>query len=238
MNPYTTGGPTHEASGRDDVALGDLPEMRRLLRAAERAGHIRSDLRRVRFWVVEFSWDSKPPDPGGLGWRIHARWTAEALYRAWLAGVSHFFWLPLRDRRVPEGVPPHRIEQGGLYLRGSTLARDRPKRALRAFRFPFVAFRARRGVRVWGRTPTSGRGKVRVEVRRRGRWRRVATLRANRDGIFRKLVPTGYGRGKRGFVRGRYRKRESVPFSLRPVRDFYAPPFGLAPGQSHVPWRR
>jgi hypothetical protein len=235
-NPYTTGGPTHEAAGRDEVSLGDLPEMARLLRAAERAGRIRTDLRRVPFWVTEFAWDSKPPDPGGLAWRIHARWVAEAMYRAWRAGVSAFFWFGLRDP-APSREPPHTTVESGLYLRGETFAGDRPKRVLHAFRFPFVAFRGARGIRVWGRTPTSSAGPVRIEVRKGRRWRRIAVLRADRNGIFGKVVRTRFGRGKRGLVRARYRKRVALPFSLRYIGDFYAPPFGLAPGQSHVPQR-
>src|SRR3954451_12035937 len=86
-NPYTSRGPTHSAAGPDDVSLGDLPDMVRLLRAAERAGQIKTQLHPIPFWVTEFSWDSKPPDPGGLAWGILARWTSEAMYRCWLAGV-------------------------------------------------------------------------------------------------------------------------------------------------------
>jgi len=236
-NPYTTGGPTHEAAGRDEVSLGDLPEMTRLLRAAERADRIRSQLRSVPFWVTEFSWDSKPPDPGGIAARIHARWAAEAIYRAWSAGASAFFWFGLRDP-ARSGEPYHRTVDSGLYLRRASPAADKPKRVLRAFQFPFVAFRAERGIRVWGRTPPARAGRVRIEVKRRRGWHRIASLGANRSGIFAKLIRTGFGRNKRGLVRARFRSRESLPFSLRYVGDFYAPPFGLAPGQSHVPQRR
>jgi hypothetical protein len=158
------------------------------------------------------------------------------MFRAWAAGVSAFFWFGLRDQ-PPEEKPPWETFDSGLYLRGETLAGDRPKRALRAFEFPFVAFRNNRGVRVWGRTPRSGAGRVRIEVRTGRRWGRIATLRADRSGIFRAMIRTRYGRGKRGLVRARYRKRAALPFSLRYVGDFYAPPFGLAPGQSHVPQR-
>jgi hypothetical protein len=47
-HPYTSGGPTHEAQGGNDVSLGDLPEMARVLRAATRDGRITSS-RKVRF---------------------------------------------------------------------------------------------------------------------------------------------------------------------------------------------
>jgi hypothetical protein len=234
-NPYTTGGPTHHAADPDEVSLGDLPEMTRLLRAAERAARIRSALHPVPFWVTEFSWDSKPPDPGGLSWKILARWSAEAMYRAWHAGVSAFFWFGIRDRSNPSHVPPHLIENSGLYLRGRTVADDKPKRVFYAFRFPFVAFRGKSAIRVWGRTPNSAPGRVPVEVKVGRRWHRIATLHANRHGIFGKLVSTRYARKKRGLVRASYRGRHSLPFSLRYVGDFYAPPFGLAPGESHVP---
>ena len=45
-HPYTSGGPTHEACRPDDVSLGDLPEMRAVLDAAVRAGHVVSRRRR------------------------------------------------------------------------------------------------------------------------------------------------------------------------------------------------
>ena len=223
-NPYTTGGPTHHARDPDDVSLGDLPEMRRLLRAAERAGRIRSSLHPVPFWATEFSWDSRPPDPGGLPWRLHARWAAEAIYRAWKAGVSAFFWNKLRDQNPADG--PGNFAQGGLYLRGPSLAQDRPKRVLRAFRFPFVAFATGHGVRVWGRSPDSRAGRVAIEVRKDDHWRAIKSLRADRFGIFERVVDTAYGRGQRGFVRARYAGQTSVPFSLHYVHDTYVKPFG------------
>jgi len=225
MHPYTTGGPTHRASAPDDVSLGDLPELRRLLSAADRAGHIKGAFGHTPLWVTEFSWDSKPPDPGGLPTGIHARWTSEALYRAWQAGVQAFFWFGLRDQDRG-GAPFDQTVQSGLYFRGPTLADDRPKRALRAFRFPFVAFRSAKGVMFWGRTPTSESGEVRLLIRKGGRWTPLKSVRANPNGFFQGSVPTPYGRGLRGLVKARYRTGASVPFSLHPVKDFYQPPFG------------
>ena len=52
------------------------------------------------------------------------------------------------------------------------------------------------------------------------------TARADRHGIFEGVAKGGYGRKKRGTVRARYRRERSVPFSLKPVRDFWQPPFG------------
>jgi hypothetical protein len=226
MNPFTTGSPTHRTPGPDDVSLSDLPELQRLLRAAERAGRIRSATRRVPLWVTEFSWDSRPPDPGGVPEKLHARWTAEAIYRAWAAGVSTFFWYELRDN-PRNGRPHEETVQSGLYLRrGDAVVHDRPKMALRAFRFPFVAFARRGGVFVWGRTPTSEGGNVVLQARVGRGWSRIGSARANEQGIFRTLLRTSYGRGGRGAVRAVYREATARPFSLRRVPDFYQPPFG------------
>src|SRR5919109_1734015 len=41
-HPYTEGGPTHAALSPDNVSIGDLPDMRAVLRAALRAGHVRA----------------------------------------------------------------------------------------------------------------------------------------------------------------------------------------------------
>jgi hypothetical protein len=224
IHPYTTGAPTHR--GRvDDVQLGDLKKLTKLLAAADRAGRIKGRFRRTPLWITEFSWDSKPPDPGGLKMAVVTRWTAEALYRAWLAGVSNFFWYPLRDE-LTRGSPFSETIQGGLFFRGETVAQDRPKKMLDAFRFPFVAFSQKNGFSYWGRTPSSKPGRVLVQIRQGGSWRNAVVARADKHGIFNGVVRGSYGRNRRGVVRARYRRDRAIPFSLKPVRDFYQPPFG------------
>jgi len=225
IHPYTTGGPTHRGK-QDDVQLGDLDKLRTLLEAADRAGRIHGRFRRTPLWITEFTWDSKPPDPGGLSMGIVARWTSEALHAAWRAGVSHFFWYPLRDESTG-GRSFSETIQGGLYFRGSTVAEDRPKRRLLgAFRFPFVAYSRPSGFYFWGRTPSSERGRVTIQIRKGGGWRDADMARADRNGIFSGVAKGGYGRQRWGAVRARYRRERSVPFSLRPVRGFHQPPFG------------
>lgn len=230
-NPYTTGGPAHAAAGKDDVSLGDLPRMAKLLKAAKAAGKIRTKRRSIQFWVTEFSWDSKPPDPGGVPMEILTRWTSEAMYRAWKAGVSKFFWFSLRDWPRSDGTPYRETIEAGLYFRGLSVAQDKPKRNLNAFRFPFVAFGGKRGVSIWGRTPTSTRGNVAVTYRAGGKWKQLTKVKADGDGIFKSFVKTRLARtlGKRktASVRATYRGQSARPFSLRPVKDYYQPPFGL-----------
>jgi concanavalin A-like lectin/glucanase superfamily protein len=187
VHPYTSGSPTHRASHPDDVSLGNLPDVRRLLEAAVRYHRIRSSIP-VRFFVTEFSWDTRPQDPNPLALPLglQARWTAEALYRMWKSGVSLATWFLLRDQSWPE-FP----FQSGLYFRsGIGVESDLPKPTLTAFRFPFVAYRQRRGTFVWGRTPGGRPGMVIVEQRLTRKWKRIATVRANGYGIFTSLLHT------------------------------------------------
>lgn len=228
-HPYTTGGPTHEGKV-DDLQMGDLAKLTELLKAADDAGRIHGRFRRTPLWSTEFSWDSKPPDPGGVPMRILTRWTAEALYRAWSAGVSRVFWYSLRDFAPDSKLPFSETLESGLYFRGATVAENRPKPSMYAFRFPFVAYSGKSGFSFWGRTPTSTRGKVVVQIWERRRWRNTAVARADRNGIFQGEVETAYGRKKHGTVRARYRGEAAPPFSLRPVKDFWQPPFGKPVG--------
>jgi hypothetical protein len=225
IQPYTTGGPTHKG-GVNDVELGDLDKLQALIDAADRAGRIKGSFTHTPLWITEFSWDSNPPDPGGLPMGIETRWTAEALYRAWLAGVTHFFWYSLRDDAPEPSKPFSETLQSGLYFRGATVAQDQPKEILYAFRFPFVAYPSRRGLRFWGRTPTSEPGKVAIQLLRHGRWRLAATVRASAAGIFAGRADKRYGLDRRGRARAVYGGEASVPFSMKPVPDFPQPPFG------------
>jgi hypothetical protein len=225
MHPYTTGGPTHKG-GINDVQLGDLEKLTTLLEAADRAGRIKGAFEHTPLWIMEFSWDSNPPDPGGLQMKIETRWTAEALHRAWSAGVDTFFWYSLRDAPPEPARPFSETLQSGLFFRGPTIQEDQPKEVLFAYRFPFVAYPRVKGLYFWGRTPNSKEGKVSIQLLKQGRWRTVFVARADRAGIFSGLVAKGYGRNKRGAARAVYQGEAGIPFSMRPVPDFVQPPFG------------
>ena len=223
VNP---GSPTHPAANPDSVSLSELPRMHRLLVAAARQGRIISSTP-LGFWVTEFGWDSRPPDSGGVPIRLHARWVAEALYRMWRAGVTVASWFLLRD-----GTGDDARFQSGLYFDCKSnvldVRCDRPKRSLTAFRFPFVAFREPTGggrVLIWGRTPRGAPGRVIVERSAGRRWLRVATLRADGNGIFTRRL----GVYRHGSLRARLASgaSRSLPFSLTRPRDFpINPPVG------------
>jgi hypothetical protein len=217
-NPYTAGGPTHHAVRPDDVSIADLPKMKAVLDAADAAGHVVSAAP-VRFWVTEFSWDSDPPDPAGVPTQLEGRWVAEALYRMWTDGVSLVTWFTIRDH--PITTSPY---QSGLYYAGTTPQGDRPKPALTAFRFPFVAYAGGGRISVWGRTPTSKTASVAVEQRTGSRWTRVATLRADAAGIFSADLRTGLKGPLRAVVT--QPRATSLPFSLVRPPDATYQPFG------------
>ncbi|HET9163822.1 MAG TPA: hypothetical protein VFN89_10325 [Solirubrobacterales bacterium] len=225
IHPYTTGGPRHKGPG-DDVELGDLDELQELLHAADQAGRIHGLEPQTPLWITEFSWDSKPPDPGGLPLRIGGRWVAEALYMAWKAGVTRFFWFTIRDDVSTPAQPFSATYQSGLYFRGAEPADDRPKRVMYAFRFPFVAYSRGSGFFFWGRTPTSDGGSVAIETKQREGWQRSFVAHADRHGIFTGVVHGLYGQREKGAVRARYRGEASLAFSLKRVREFHQPPFG------------
>jgi hypothetical protein len=223
VHPYTAGGPTHSAFKPDDVSIGDLPEVRRLLRAAVSAGHVASR-RSVRLWVTEFGWDTRPRDYYAVPLKLHARWVAEALYRMWGDGVTLVTWFAIRDD-ARRGREDGQIIQSGLYFRGRSIAHDRAKRSLTAFRFPFVAFRTGEKIRVWGRTPWGRPGNVVIERSVQSGWKRVARLQVDRYGVFRRTVPdTGIG----DLLRARLPNgsRISVPFSLTRPPELLVNPFG------------
>ena len=226
IHPYTSGGPTHEG-GVNDVELGDLSKLKTLLDAADRAGRIKGAFKHTPLWVMELSWDTNPPDPGGLPMKIESRWIAEALFNSWSIGIEYFFWYSLRDPDPEPSLPFSQTDQGGLYFRGATVAQDQPKEILFAFRFPFVAYpREKKGLVFWGRTPTGTPGRVVIQVLKHGHWRKAGVARADSAGIFRGIADHRYGRNRKGAARAVYEGGSSLPFSMKPVPDFPHPPFG------------
>ncbi|HEV2812324.1 MAG TPA: cellulase family glycosylhydrolase, partial [Solirubrobacteraceae bacterium] len=141
-HPYTSGNPSRKAVNEGDASIGDLPELRRILRST---GHGAAQL-----WVTEFSYDSAPPDPFAVPVHEHARWVSESLYRMWAQGVTLVTWFQLRDN--PQGTFHWGATyQSGLYFRTTDrYADEKAKPALRSIRFPFVALPSGSAVKLWG----------------------------------------------------------------------------------------
>jgi len=179
-HPYSFNGPFGHANRKDDVSLGDLPEMHAVLKQAMKLHRVVST-HPMQFWVTEFSWDTKPPRRHAAPIGLVSRWTAEAFYQMWRSGVSLVTWFGLKDKG---GKSPY---QSGLFFHAKSLARARAKPVRTAFRFPFVAYLGRGSVSVWGRDATSNKQVVTIQRRHgtHGNWRTVARVRSNRTGIFR-----------------------------------------------------
>jgi hypothetical protein len=226
IHPYTSGGPTHRG-GPDDVQLGDMEKLMLLLRAADEAGRIKGNLyKKTPLWITELSWDSNPGDPGGVPMPILSQWASEALYRTWKAGVKNFFWFSLVDFE-PEGRPFPESLESGLYFYTPDISQRQPKEVRDAYRFPFVAFpEKKKGLFVWGRTPTSTGGKVAIQILRGATWHTQSVLRADAHGMFSKTLNTGYGANKKGTARAVYLNESSIGFPMRRVGDYPQPPFG------------
>jgi hypothetical protein len=212
-HPYTEGGPTRKGRLRGNVSLGDLGDMRMVLNTAISARHVISS-KKVGLWVTEFSWDSNPPDPGGVWPQLEARWVSQALYQAWSSGVSVFSWFIVRD--LPFATSYY---QSGLYYDGEAgVGFGKPKPALTAFQFPFVAFKKPQNTAsVWGRTPASKAGTVLIEGKSGAAWKLVKRLSANRFGIFKAQVRIS---ATTTSLRARLAGggNVSIPFSLTPPR--------------------
>lgn len=164
INSY--GGPADEAEAPGDAASGDLDELERYLRAAEKAKTIRPRGKRP-LWVTEFWWPTSEVvgSPLVVDPATQARYVAQSLYLHWKAGaqVSTYFGLD---------TTPY-----GLFSPDGT-----PKPAFEAFRFPFVVDRGKKGkLLAWGKAPGAGQ----LEIQREGAngWETIKQL-AVKGGVF------------------------------------------------------
>jgi hypothetical protein len=169
----TSGGPHLSARNRNDLVIADFHRLRAVLRAAERAHHVRPRGRHP-LWVTEFWWTTEPNEFGFVvpSLRKQAYWIEEAFYLLWRQGASVAMNLYIRDN--PSGEV-----QTGLYL-----ADGNPKPSSQSFRFPFVSHRrSHKRVAVWGKAPRSGA--LAIQRRRpHGGWGTLKRLGVRRGEVF------------------------------------------------------
>jgi hypothetical protein len=179
-HPYSVAGPRRPALNAGDVSVPDLGRLTRIVRAAARADHVLPRARKP-LWITELSWDSSPPDPGGVPSTRHARWLTDALYLLWKQGAHAVLWTMVRDA-APHGGYAVTYQGGVLQLSGLA------KLAARAFAFPVACERMARGrLRVWGKAPRPGRLRI---VRDR---RTIRRLTVGRGGVFLLTVRSAHG---------------------------------------------
>jgi hypothetical protein len=162
-----SGPPEQKAFNRDDATIADFKRVRRLLKRAERAETVLPAGERGRpAWASEIWLQSDPP--GGFGsvpLRKHAQWIQRSLYLLWKQDAAAVIYYQLTDGGSSQGADP----AAGLYF-----ADGRRKPAYTAYRFPFVAEAGKGRERAWTIPPISG--KLEIESRKNGGWRREKSL--------------------------------------------------------------
>jgi hypothetical protein len=194
-HPYPIGPPGRHATNPDDVVVPDFAKIIDPLKTALAAGNVFPKARSKPVWATEMSWDSSPPDPGGIPAGQQAQYAAGAIYVLWRQGVRALYWWNLRDDAKGAGYTYSL--QSGVYYRGATVAQDTAKPSLTAFRFPFVAYRrysnfAGHGTALlWGMAPAPGR----VEIQRQAGsgWKTIKSATARGDHVFQLRVAAGRG---------------------------------------------
>jgi hypothetical protein len=178
-HPITTsGGPHRHALSHNDVFVADFPKVRRLLRAAERAKHVRPGGHHP-LWVTELWWITNPPNqsPFSFSPQKQARFIEEAFYMLWKQGVRVVVNQQIRDAQYNPQNPLATLQTGVFFFDGS------PKPSARTFMFPFVTHRkSRTRVGAWGKSPSSG--SLQIQRRRGGGWRTVKKLGVRRGQVF------------------------------------------------------
>ena len=210
QHPYTFGGtPTTSAVSRDGAALGNMPDIARTLKYAVRKRTV-SPRGSKRLWVTEFAWFSNPPGLANSGRELgepfprHAAYLSETAYRLWSQGFSALLWYGLEDLNdFPSGLYSGRAESA------------QPKPALTAFKFPFYADASGSRVLVWGLVSRGGKSKVRIEKKSGSRWKRVADLTSDSQGMVYKRLKGGRGTYRARALSGQKAGLESLGFAAR-----------------------
>jgi hypothetical protein len=175
------------------------------VRIAQRTGRL-LPARGTRLWVTELNWDYRADGTHPTSRATLLRWIPRGLYLLWREGVDLVTWQFVRD-------PPAKAHHpAGLYAADPAAPgdawRDRPKPAFAAFRFPFFAqTRARGRVEVWALLPPGAGSTASLQRRQGGRWRPLATVRANGAG----MVSTTLRLGGRPWLRVATRRRGASP---------------------------
>jgi hypothetical protein len=157
--------PQVEGLHPDDATPSDMGEMRKLLRAAEKANTVGGPGRHA-IWSTETWYESNPPEKTknkALSLKAHAQAMADAMYILWKSGAENVIWLQLRDSPYDPNGPALVGFQSGIYF-----LNEKPKPAVRMLRFPLVADRKGNKPKAvfWGIAP--GNGKLQIQVKSKG----------------------------------------------------------------------
>jgi hypothetical protein len=201
IHPYTLAAGPQAREARDDASIGQLGRVRATLDSLARRGKLP---RRLKIWITEFGYQTRPPDPFGT-----------PLRRApGLMDLSE--WIAFRNRRVAT-YSQYTLRDNDAWQSGLRFEGGRAKRGVYdAFRMPLlVRLLGGNRVEVFGGLRPAGSGSASIEVRvPGGRYRSVGRAPLNAAGYFRRVLRV------RGAAEARYRitiagrAREKSPVAL------------------------
>jgi hypothetical protein len=186
MDPYEVASPLTKAYNSNDISAPDLWKLTRMAAKAVRAGTALPRSHK-QLWVTEFSYDSNPPNPGGVSLTTQARWLEEALYLFWKQGVSTAVWYLVRDQAA--------TYNSASYYSGVYFYNGNPKPSLLAYQFPFLVWPNGRHATVWGISPKAG--SLTVQRRHGHSWKTLFKFRISAGGVFKRSI--------KGSLHGKFR---------------------------------
>ena len=97
--------PSYHPFNRNDVQVANFKSVRRTLRAAERAHHVRPRGHR-QLWATEYSWYTNPENPTGVSPMKQAKWIEQGFYLLWKQGIQLqrlALWSPVQSSGLSAG---------------------------------------------------------------------------------------------------------------------------------------
>ncbi len=214
-HPYTlAGGPrVRTSTHRDDASLDKIGRLTSTLDKLTRKKRFATRARQG-VWVTEFGYQTDPPDPNQTPIRRVPGFLGEAEWMAFKnRRIGAWSQYPFTDDRIAStGENRH-----GGFQSGIKTENGRQKVGVyEAFRLPFfVRRRSASRVEIFGAVRPAGQGAVvTIESRSgKGRWRRLARVKAGAQGYFTRNF-RGSGAGRRQY---RFRWEQSTSRVARPV---------------------
>jgi hypothetical protein len=182
-HPYSIAGPYTPALDPNDVSIPDMGKLSRELAKAEQTGRALPAGSKP-LWVLETSWNSDPPNPGGVPMNEFARWTEQALYELWSEGVGTVTWFLIEDQ--PPIPSYNSTYQSGMYF-----VNGQAKLSQQAFRFPLVIdTRKVHHAILWTRAPAAGT--LVVQRLARHSWQTLFSLPVSADQVVERVIGGGH----------------------------------------------
>ncbi len=204
INGTKTKGPTSKPPHPDDSVPSNFGVLGKIFKAAQKQKTVKSAGKKMPGWSTETWYEGKPGDPRAVSAKKQAQYQEESLYVLWKQGASVVLFLQLRDTPYDPAKPGLLGFQTGVYL-----ANDKPKPALTATQFPFVADRkSKKKVLLWGKAPASGK----LTITQKGSGKStVAKIKVKGGQVFTKTVSLP-GHHK---LQAKIGKTKSLPWNLK-----------------------